>query len=839
MKPHLLRLKGFRGLRDGLGRDELTLDLDRLAGDASLVALVGANGRGKTTVIDNLHPYLTMPSRAALAGAGGFSYYDHVYLPESEKELVWSLDGQRYRSHVVIRNNGRRRTEAFLFAWDGQRWTPLTLADGTVSDGKVDTYGRCVASLCGGPETFFTSVFSAQGQRQLSHYRNCEIKALLADLLGQDEIREWGQRAAETVRLLKAGLAVLRQQQADAEREAAERAREREQLADTPQRVARCAAERDRAASSLLAAQQQLANCKAERQQAEGGLRRREQLQAERASIIGQGREAIAALDGQDRREAEREQALRRRAEHRGAQAQARRQALLRQIERLRGVLGEAAAVRCATRRLPLAERVEASREASVDDARGLHQEWQAVRQALAANRQRQADVEHAAGQAVLKTEDLRRRIGLTAEVPCAGTDLQCRCRLLGDAHEAQALVPDAQAQVRRLAAERRTLAAEHGELAGRLEALAQTSERLAWAERRRDRSRARTRRLAARVGRAAELERARTALAEAEHALAVHEQAEAGALPEESGERARIGEARRAIAAQRKQQAAHFRRALDAVDDQLRAMPPPWPPERLAQSEAAVAQAITDVEAAERAHLLAVKDAQSLEALDRQARAQAGRRRELDGRIARVGDALGTWNLFARCMGNDGLIALAIDDAGPALAGLANALLLACYGPRFTLSIHTLVASANGAAREGFEIEVHDADTGESKPVGLASGGERVWINACLTRAVALYLAQQAGRRYATLFSDEADGALDPERKRMWMAMKREVLRLGGYDREYFISQSPELAAVADAVIDLDALVRDGATDPPGLPPGNAGLRLTGTHVDRPSLHA
>jgi exonuclease SbcC len=66
------------------------------------------------------------------------------------------------------------------------------------------------------------------------------------------------------------------------------------------------------------------------------------------------------------------------------------------------------------------------------------------------------------------------------------------------------------------------------------------------------------------------------------------------------------------------------------------------------------------------------------------------------------------------------------------------------------------------------------------------------------------VYLSQSAGRRYQTLFSDEADGPLDPERKRMFMAMKREVLRLGGYDQELFVSQTPELWGLADAVIDL-----------------------------------
>ncbi|MBX9794561.1 MAG: AAA family ATPase, partial [Burkholderiaceae bacterium] len=73
-----LNLKGFRGIRDGLRRDALTLDFEALTGDAALVAIVGGNGRGKTTLMDNMHPYLTMPSRATAAGPGGFAYYDHV-----------------------------------------------------------------------------------------------------------------------------------------------------------------------------------------------------------------------------------------------------------------------------------------------------------------------------------------------------------------------------------------------------------------------------------------------------------------------------------------------------------------------------------------------------------------------------------------------------------------------------------------------------------------------------------------------------------------------------------------------------------------------------------------
>jgi exonuclease SbcC len=37
------------------------------------VAIAGANGRGKTTIMDNLHPYLVMPSRAGGDGLGALT----------------------------------------------------------------------------------------------------------------------------------------------------------------------------------------------------------------------------------------------------------------------------------------------------------------------------------------------------------------------------------------------------------------------------------------------------------------------------------------------------------------------------------------------------------------------------------------------------------------------------------------------------------------------------------------------------------------------------------------------------------------------------------------------
>ncbi|CAB3806719.1 hypothetical protein [Pararobbsia alpina] len=91
-----------------------------------------------------------------------------------------------------------------------------------------------------------------------------------------------------------------------------------------------------------------------------------------------------------------------------------------------------------------------------------------------------------------------------------------------------------------------------------------------------------------------------------------------------------------------------------------------------------------------------------------------------------RLSDKIAQWKLLAKGLGNDGIIALSIDDAGPALAGIVNDLLLACYGPRFTIEVRTQTETAKGEAREGFEILMHDADNDTTKDGSVMSGGRK-----------------------------------------------------------------------------------------------------------------
>lgn len=443
-----------------------------------------------------------------------------------------------------------------------------------------------------------------------------------------------------------------------------------------------------------------------------------------------------------------------------------------------------------------------------MDEARAHLESAVQAREALALAKQRLAAVEQSAGRAALRAQELQRRFALTDAVPCRGLPLQGRCQLLGDAREAASLMPSARSEIDVLAEERAGLLRDIGLVEPQGAQFQDTTAALRDAERRAATAAAREADLRALAGRRAELLRAQDDQAALLDELQALQRAETGDAPED--ERAE----REAIVAGREESDRQWRarheahRADDIVVEQMLAtLPPCFDSRRVADAAARVSAARHRLEQAEQAHVAALADLHKCQASGAELCRHERRRLDLDASIARVQSRLADWLLFARCMSHDGLVALVIEDAGPALSGLANDLLLACYGARFTVAIRTQVETAKGEAREGFDIEVHDSESGDRKSVALMSGGERVWINECLTRAVALHLAQQSERHYGTLFCDEADGALDAERKRMFIAMKRKVLELGGYEREFFVSQTPELTAMADAVIDLDRM--------------------------------
>jgi exonuclease SbcC len=396
----------------------------------------------------------------------------------------------------------------------------------------------------------------------------------------------------------------------------------------------------------------------------------------------------------------------------------------------------------------------------------------------------------------------------LTDEVPCTGTDLQGHCKLLGDALDAKSLIPSASLHIARLEDERGKLEIQLSAIQRQAAGLAGAQDQCELAHRKLQKAKNRASTYALLGAKQGELLQGIELLATIEQDIKELTVIGVGETDEEKADRLAIANTIQHITAQRTSESKRHRESLNRLDAALSALPAPFDASQVQQAQCTVTRMQQAADEAESTFMAAMHDQQHAQDATQRQNIIVERIKQIDARCAGIEESLGVWTLFAKCMSNDGLIALSIDDAGPTLSGLTNDLLCACYGPRFAVSIKTLVETGKGEQREGFDIIVHDADSGDAKSVTAMSGGERVWINECLTRAIALYLAQNSGRCYATLFSDEADGPLDADRKRMFMTMKREVLRIGRYGREYFVSQTPELTAMADVVIDLEKYV-------------------------------
>ena len=175
MKPISLRLRGAIGIKEGLGLDEITLDLSGLSG---LVVLDGGNGRGKTTVLDNLHPYRVLPSRSKRA------LHHHFFLADSCRDLT-QVDSQGNTWRFLLKIDGTKgKQEGYIYK----------NGDGKSLVGSLKQYDAKVAELLGSEELFLSSVFAAQRQDD-GNMTVGELRRQLAEYLRLHEHQERSETA--------------------------------------------------------------------------------------------------------------------------------------------------------------------------------------------------------------------------------------------------------------------------------------------------------------------------------------------------------------------------------------------------------------------------------------------------------------------------------------------------------------------------------------------------------------------------------------------------------------------------------------------------------------------
>ena len=171
-----LRLKGFIGIkmgpnRDMSGPDEITIDFSKTSG---LTALDGINGTGKSTVLENLHPYPTLASRSG-------ALFNHVYIRNAEKEFSFAYQGDHYRTLLKI-DCQSEKTEGYIYK-NGATKSETT--------GKIKEYSKYIANLLGSELMFFNSVFCAQNSTKLSDMKTAEFKTLLGEFIGSQKYVGW------------------------------------------------------------------------------------------------------------------------------------------------------------------------------------------------------------------------------------------------------------------------------------------------------------------------------------------------------------------------------------------------------------------------------------------------------------------------------------------------------------------------------------------------------------------------------------------------------------------------------------------------------------------------
>jgi len=727
MRPMYLKLKGFKGVRSGSGKDELEVNFSACTG---LVAVAGPNGSGKTTVLDNLHPYRIMPYRAGSYSSRAFSYYNDCYGSDASKEFVFELNGRRYRSLLLI-DVERKKQEAYLFEEAESEWKAL-------SDGKTDTYDQTVENLLGSPQLFFTSVFRCQDAPRLSDYTRGEIKDIFVELLGIESLKAKGQKAKERKEGFLKDAEWLR--------------REKERFTAVIDESKKAAAEAERLKTVNMGLEEELGL-------AEDGI---EGKQVELRHV-----EAQAALYARS-------------LEARGS-VEARIREVAGKIDKMKGILSRAQTVKDASAELKryqckaeLLKKEMASLETALTGLREREQAGREAERKLLLLRKSLDELllvqKHS--EEVLK-KDLRlakETAGLLGDVPC-GTEHHNRCPLLKNAVKAQKSIPE---MISRLQASGAAPGKDAGlrkeirQLEPQLLKLKEAQVELLDAVRKKQSLSKEIIEVEVLIRKAGELGKS---LPEVEFAESMYPgievelknlKAELGSFLDGENPLAKVKEKERELGILKSKRQEYIEKLND-----------------IKKLLGGVEKKLVDGEAA-------IKEIKTF-----------------DARLSFVNAEVSEWALLERAFGNDGVIALEIDDAGPAISSSANVLLASCFGTRFSVKIDTQAVKADGkGTKETFDITVYDSERDESKSLKTMSGGEKVWIEEAVTRAISLYNAQRSGRRYQALFTDEKDGALDFRRKKEFIAMKKRVIELGGYDVEFFISQSPDVQEAADSKI-------------------------------------
>lgn len=202
-----ISLRGAIGIKDGIGRDELNIDFTQYSD--GILGLIGSNGAGKTTILENCHPYPQMLTR-------GGSLKDHFFLKDSHRILIYrTSSGKEIKISMIIDGAAKCIGTRYIVTErknKNEAWTPVTNVDGS-----YDSYKEWVSHTFGSLDMFLRTSFYAKEQIKsvpdLSKATKAEKMTFFSTLAGTeylskiaDEAKRLNKEEEEKIKEIKSSV---------------------------------------------------------------------------------------------------------------------------------------------------------------------------------------------------------------------------------------------------------------------------------------------------------------------------------------------------------------------------------------------------------------------------------------------------------------------------------------------------------------------------------------------------------------------------------------------------------------------------------------------------------
>ena len=185
-----LSLRGAIGIRNGQHKEDFELNFEQY--EDGVICLIGDNGHGKSTLIENCHPYPCMLSREG-------TLKEHFYLKDSHRILVYKDENELYyRISMLIDGRTANGKASYYVKTSKDREVWNTLPD---VDGSKESYDEWVEQTFGSKDVFLRTAFFAKEQTKgipdISATTKSERMELLSKLAGTDHLKEVSMIARE------------------------------------------------------------------------------------------------------------------------------------------------------------------------------------------------------------------------------------------------------------------------------------------------------------------------------------------------------------------------------------------------------------------------------------------------------------------------------------------------------------------------------------------------------------------------------------------------------------------------------------------------------------------